>query len=147
MSEELVKKAINCFGEVWPSDSIALGVCIRDHGKNMVGDIDFLYAGFDRNLWHRFCNEIEFKHYVDNLKPLKNADMPAMPINTMKSVGELSVATNEHMGLSKREYFAAMFMAAWINHHGSAGGYDYSSQAAAKSAIDDADALLEELSK
>ena len=77
-----------------------------------------------------------------------NGNLPAMPQthsdNLCQQTGTVKA---EHAGLTKREEFAARFMAAWIIHHGSAGGYGYSSQAAALGAIQDADTLLEELER
>lgn len=73
-----------------------------------------------------------------------NGNLPATPIE-FSGFGQF--APEAHTGLSKREEFAARFMAAWIIHHGSSGDYGYSSQAAALGAIQDADALLEELER
>ena len=75
-----------------------------------------------------------------------NANLPAMPCGVLQdghNCGEYPLNT----GLTKREELAARFMAAWIIHHGAAGGYGYSSQAAALGAIQDADVLLAELER
>lgn len=37
---------------------------------------------------------------------MKNAHKPAMPINTFGSMGDVSVSTNDFMGLTKREMLA-----------------------------------------
>jgi hypothetical protein len=82
---------------------------------------------------------------------MKNADLPAMPNpvevlydtinNDSAGYGKASI------GLTKREMFAMHAMASWVNHHGSAGGYGFNEKEAARSAVECADALLEELSK
>ena len=75
---------------------------------------------------------------------MKNADKPAMPIID----DEISTHEKEiHLGLTKREMFAMHVMAPWVNHHGSAGGYGFSENEAARLAVECADALLEELAK
>ena len=77
---------------------------------------------------------------------MKNADLPAMPNNNPETY-PIPCAVNYGEGLTKREMFAMHAMASWINHHGSAGGYGFNSKEAARSAVECADALLEELSK
>ena len=69
---------------------------------------------------------------------MKNAYLPAYPINE-------GVVSRDGEGLTKREYFAAMAMQAWIQHHGTKGGYGYSDKECAKAAVSSADALLKEL--
>lgn len=71
---------------------------------------------------------------------IKNGDLPAMPMWCEQIEQQLH-------GLTKREMFAAQFMAAWIVHNGAARDYGYSSSEAAKSAVEDADALLAELER
>lgn len=56
-------------------------------------------------------------------------------------------AINFHSGLTKREHFAGLAMAAWIQHHGSKDDYGYSDKSMAESAVVSADALLKELAK
>ena len=75
---------------------------------------------------------------------MKNADLPAMPIE-LNGFGQY--APEAHTGLTKREMFAMHFMQAWIQHHGSAGDYGFSKEGAALSAIECADSLLAELEK
>lgn len=75
---------------------------------------------------------------------MKNADMPAMPIEID---GHGQYAPEAHTGLTKREMFAMNFMASWINHHGSAKDYGFRVNNAALSAVECADALLSELEK
>ena len=83
---------------------------------------------------------------------MKNADLPANPQPIALNETEC-LSTSEHYGhnefngLTKREMFAMHAMASWVNHHGSAGGYGFSAKEAARSAVECADALLEELSK
>lgn len=78
---------------------------------------------------------------------MKNADMPAMPQEYTlwcEAIGDCpTVAT----GLTKREMFTMHFMAAWIQHHGSANNYGFSKEAAAEDAVVCADALLAELER
>ena len=58
---------------------------------------------------------------------MKNADLPAMPIE-LNGFGQY--APEAHTGLTKREMFAMHFMQAWIQHHGSAGDYGFSKEGA-----------------
>lgn len=44
-------------------------------------------------------------------------------------------------------HYAGLFHASWIQHHGSANDYGYSSKSAADSACDDAQAMIDELKK
>lgn len=105
---------------------------------------------------------------------MKNLDMPATAQSFAMTEGECGTAMDflsdegKYIGFTKREQacitlgvpetgdpeldalilkserkrIATICMAAWITHHGA-----YSSIAAAKSATEDVDALLEELSK
>ena len=75
---------------------------------------------------------------------MKNADLPAMPIE-LNGFGQY--APEAHTGLTKREMFAMHFMQAWIQHHGSAGDYGFSKEVAALSAIECADSLIAKLEK
>ena len=75
---------------------------------------------------------------------MKNADLPAMPIE-INGFGQY--APDVFSGLTKREMFAMHAMASWVNHHGSSGEYGFSEKEAARSAVECADALLEELAK
>ena len=75
---------------------------------------------------------------------MKNADLPAMPIE-LNGFGQY--APEAHTGLTKREMFAMHFMQAWIQHHGSAGDYGFSKEGAALSAIECADSLIAKLEK
>lgn len=75
---------------------------------------------------------------------MKNGNLPAMPIE-LSGFGQF--APEVHLGLTKREQFAAQFMAAWIIHNGAARDYGYSGLEAAKSAVEDTDALLAELER
>ena len=85
---------------------------------------------------------------------MKNADLPAMPLSgeAYQDFANYDETKNtsynpECQGLTKREMLAMHTMASWVNHHGSAGGYGFSAKEAARSAVECADALLEELSK
>lgn len=74
---------------------------------------------------------------------IKNGDLPAMPITTDEAICQMTGTTKpEFSGLTKREQFAAQFMAAWIIHHGAANNYGYNKESAANDAIDAADTLL-----
>lgn len=75
---------------------------------------------------------------------MSNADLPAMPIE-INGFGQYKPEC--YVGLTKREMFAMHMMASWINHHGSNGSYGFNASDAAASAIECADALLEELEK
>lgn len=48
---------------------------------------------------------------------------------------------------AQRAKFAGLAVQAWINHHGTAGGYSFTAKDAAKSAIECADALVSALEK
>lgn len=79
---------------------------------------------------------------------IKNGDLPAMPITTDENICRMTGTTKpEFSGLTKREQFAAQFMAAWIIHHGAANNYGYSRETAVNDSIADADALLEALER
>ena len=83
---------------------------------------------------------------------MKNADLPAMPLSLAMNNDEGYTTQDfyddsKFNGLTKREMFAMHAMASWVNHHGSAGGYGFNEKEAARSAVECADALLEELSK
>lgn len=71
---------------------------------------------------------------------IKNGDLPAIPVWCANSDQQL-------YGMTKREQFAAQFMAAWIIHHGAANNYGYSRETAINDSIADADALLEALER
>ncbi|CAH9015512.1 putative coil containing protein [Vibrio phage 142E35-1] len=73
---------------------------------------------------------------------MKNADMPAMPIELN---GFDQYSPEAHMGLTKREMFAMHTMSAWIQYHGTQGDYGFSNEHAAVAAVASADALLREL--
>ena len=81
------------------------------------------------------------------INEMKNADLPATPTLTHDVKAGLPLHRTDNAGLTKREMFAMHAMASWVNHHGSAGGYGFSAKEAARSAVECADALLEELSK
>lgn len=81
---------------------------------------------------------------------MKNADMPAIPTQTYDhgaAMQGLSVTVTDQPGLTKREMFAMHAMQAWITHNGSANNYRFNTKVAALSAIECADALLEELER
>ena len=73
-----------------------------------------------------------------------NSHSPAAPIE-LNGFGQY--APECFMGLTKREMIAMHSMASWINHHGSSGSYGFNVKDAAKSSVECADALLEELGK
>ena len=72
-------------------------------------------------------------------KAYHNGEHAAHPI-----VADFDVIQN---GITKREHFAGLAMAAWINHHGTQGGYGYNETEMAESAVHSADALLKELGR
>lgn len=76
-----------------------------------------------------------------------NGSKPAMPITNQDLAQSLELGADGSKGLTKREMFAMHAMGAWINHHGSANNYGFSSKDAAISAVECADALLKELEK
>lgn len=45
---------------------------------------------------------------------MNNGNKPAMPINTFEKDGAVSISTNEHTGLTKREMFAMYAMQAML---------------------------------
>ena len=80
---------------------------------------------------------------------MKNTDMPAMPIE-INGFGQYK--PEAHTGLTKREYFAAKAMAAYIGGVLANSHPDYtlpnpSANEAASESLAYADALLEELEK
>ena len=74
----------------------------------------------------------------------QNENQPASPIE-LNGFGQY--APEAFLGLTKREHFAWLAMQAWIQHHGSSGSYGFSEKTCAETALQCADALLEELSK
>ncbi|MCP3679393.1 MAG: hypothetical protein GY782_03645 [Gammaproteobacteria bacterium] len=72
---------------------------------------------------------------------MKNSDMPAMPIE-INGFGQY--APEDHTGLTKREEAAIKLMAAYRTQHEALGAKP---EEVAKWAVDDADALFEELEK
>ena len=83
---------------------------------------------------------------------IKNGDLPAMPVlDESREQQYNGVTTTVHSvlsyGLTKREQFAAQFMAAWIIHHGAANNYGYNKESAANDAIDAAETLLAALER
>jgi len=85
-----------------------------------------------------------------------NGNTPASPIKVNPSQAVVDQASGLgmecpkptiHHGLTKREHFAGLAMAAWIQHHGSKDDYGYSDESAAENAVCSADALLAELAK
>ena len=69
---------------------------------------------------------------------MKNADMPAFPVEETSNSESLS------FGLTKREYFAAMAMQGLLTNPANFGG---KKELLIKKAVEAADALLEELEK
>jgi hypothetical protein len=85
---------------------------------------------------------------------MKNANTPAMPLsgdayNDFAAFDGTNKSSYnpECQGLTKREMFAMHAMNAWIQHHGSDGGYGFSEKECAKLSVECADALLAELEK
>ncbi|CAM0007227.1 hypothetical protein VPHK375_0013 [Vibrio phage K375] len=83
---------------------------------------------------------------------MKNADIPAMPVNSFLKEGDLAVSTNEFQGLTKREMIAMHAMGAYLNGqlswtNGVDGGCTPSFEEVATESVAYADALLEELNK
>ena len=85
---------------------------------------------------------------------MKNADIPAMPVNSFLKEGDLAVSTNEFQGLTKREMFAMNAMQGILSNSGGViQGNNYSGTGWCNSSADDlaklsvecADALLKEL--
>lgn len=80
---------------------------------------------------------------------MKNADMPAMPIDGEFWVDATKpeLGVESYQGLTRREMFAMHAMQAWITHHGSANNYIFNATDAATSDVVCADALLAELER
>ena len=81
---------------------------------------------------------------------MNNGNLPANPTTLAidEYEGTINCPTNRPLtGLTKREHFAGLAMAAWIEHHGTCGSYGYSDIKMAESAVMSADALLKELAK
>lgn len=85
---------------------------------------------------------------------MNNANTPAMPLsgdayNDFAAFDGTNKPSNnpQCQGLTKREMFAMHAMSAWIQHHGSSGGYGFDEKECARRSIECADALLEELEK
>ena len=78
---------------------------------------------------------------------MKNADMPAMPLDFEHHNTRGKFINANYIGLTKRDMFAMHAMQAWINHHGSANNYSFSDIEVARSAVACADALLAELER
>jgi hypothetical protein len=73
---------------------------------------------------------------------------PNEPINPARYIDRMGVDQFQPtFGLTKREYFAGLFMQSWITHHGARGDYSFSKVRCAVDSIACADALIEELGK
>ncbi|CAH9011763.1 putative coil containing protein [Vibrio phage 191E37-1] len=81
---------------------------------------------------------------------MKNADMPAMPVNNFLKEGNLAVSTNEFQGLTKREMFAMHAMQGLLSDGLYADLYSTADEwrkNITEASVEFADALLEELEK
>lgn len=78
-----------------------------------------------------------------------NGNKPAMPINTFEKDGAVSISTNEHTGLTKREMIAMHIEGhtmVSLNDLASKGEWDYPDfEVLAKQTVQFADSLLKEL--
>ena len=81
---------------------------------------------------------------------MKNADMPARPVNSEELFESIRRDKPELLGLTKREHFAAMAMQGFLSDPSIAEGFndrENFKQVIVKSSVDYADALLKELEK
>ncbi|CAM0042879.1 hypothetical protein VPHK392_0016 [Vibrio phage K392] len=81
---------------------------------------------------------------------MKNADMPAMPVNNFLKEGDLAVSTNEFQGLTKREVFAMHAMQGLLSDGSYADLYNTADEwrkNITEASVEFADVLLEELEK
>ena len=81
---------------------------------------------------------------------MKNADMPAMPVNNFLKEGDLAVSTNEFQGLTKREMFAMHAMQGLLSDGSYADLYNTADEwrkNITEASVEFADVLLEELEK
>ncbi|CAM0009153.1 hypothetical protein VPHK359_0017 [Vibrio phage K359] len=81
---------------------------------------------------------------------MKNADIPAMPVNSFLKEGDLAVSTNEFQGLTKREMFAMHAMQGLLSDGSYADLYNTADEwrkNITEASVEFADVLLEELEK
>jgi len=74
---------------------------------------------------------------------IKNADVPAMPVNQYKRSGELEVSESVGSGMTKREMMAMHMMSGLL----SKSGHSFNEHDVANDAVRAADALLSALER